>query len=133
MRIYARADGIVIRLLTTPEEEANYPNAPEGTAETLEVDAETNPRLLEINKGADGGVNALRLQAGVVYLNGQPLAVNAAGTAYGERRQALALAQGLRDYVALSAPTQAQTVMAVKALCRLVLVLGREVLRLKGV
>lgn len=129
MKIYANQLGEIVRVLQSDKEQGMFGEPPAYT-EMLDLDLETNPRILSIlNDGAEGGQGALRLSGGKLYQGGVEIVPNADGPRYADRKAVLTLVQGLRAYNALSSPTNAQSVAAIKANNRLTLVMARLLLR----
>ncbi|MHB1131648.1 MAG: hypothetical protein ACYC4L_04600 [Chloroflexota bacterium] len=125
MKIEARGDGLIVNLTTEQGERAMLPE-PDEPSQALEFDETSNAALAAALVARPV---AYRLQTGALYREGQAVGINPPATAYSERRQALTLAQGLKQYNALANPTNAQSVAAIRANNRLTLVLARLLLR----
>lgn len=83
MRIYADAAGTLLRVTADDEQDATY-GPPEGYAEVLEVDPDTNPQIVAALTGQLRGVRwqDVRLSGGVLSHKGQPVTVNPPGGAW---------------------------------------------------
>jgi hypothetical protein len=119
-RIYADANGALLRLLKNADEEAQY-GAPAGAVGTLDFDEATNAGVLD---GIVADWDAHTLIGGVLSRAGVAVPIAAPGQQFAARQQLAAAKQtiqgnasGLSAYRGLSSPTNAQTVAAVKALC----------------
>ena len=108
--LYAAADATLSRFLTS-DQEAEYPTAPPGTASTLQFDESTNAALIA---GLSSDWQSYRLSGSTLTHNGQAVTIGAPSAAYTQRQQVTAQAQQLLSdidaYLALSTPTNAQTV-----------------------
>ncbi len=122
MILYADKSGAIIRLVQTAQEARDYPDAPPGTVESLEIDPATNPQLA---KSLATSTDGWSLVKGQLSFKGELVQVAPASKAVSERASALQLAQALDAYLGLLSPTAAQTTAAVKVIARLVLVVVR--------
>lgn len=127
-RIFADATGAIIRVLAGARDEAEF-GPPASFESSLEFDAETNPTVLPAI-AADH--NGHRLTAGVLTHNGVAYTISPPSEDEVVRQQVAASTQQLRDYLALSNPTGAQTAAALKVLIRLALWLLRWRLRVSA-
>lgn len=116
-KLYADAQGHILRLLQSADEEARY-GPPPGTAFTLDFDETTNGAVLS---ALASDWNAHDMVGGVLRRNGQPILVAPDSQYYGARKQLQAAKQtivgnaaGLASYKALTNPTAAQTAAALK-------------------
>lgn len=121
--IYAGADNLVLRYLDTPEEEAQYPNPPIGTAHTLVFDQDTNAAT-----AADLALStdAYRLAGSTLTKDGTPVAIAADGESTTVRKQAAQTVADLTTYLGLANPTNAQNILALKTIARAVRYLIRR-------
>jgi hypothetical protein len=72
--IYADADGLLIRFLQHPDEEARYPDSPSGSTQTLTFDETTNGSVVAaINSDWDSH----RLVSGALQRIGVAVTINA--------------------------------------------------------
>jgi hypothetical protein len=131
MHIYADSEGRLLLVAFSEADEAEVTAPPPGTAQTLALDAQTNPQIVAALSGELPGLvwADVRLSGGMLYHKEQPVPVNSPGAAWSERRAALELARGLKQFNALASPTQAQAVAAIKANNRLTLIMARLLLR----
>jgi hypothetical protein len=83
MLLYADGEGRLLRVLKTAEERARY-GAPDGYAESLEMDPDTNPLIA---RHIDTAWNDVRLRDGVLTYKGQPVPVNPPGAAWQARAE----------------------------------------------
>lgn len=121
--IYAGADNTILRYLRTPDEEAQHPTPPPGTAHTLSFDAETNAAT-----AADLALStdAYRLSGASLTKAGAPVAIAADGENETVRKQAAQTVADLTTYLGLANPTNAQNVLALKTIARAVRYLIRR-------
>ena len=78
MLIYADTSGHLVRVLKMDDEIVQY-GPPSSYAETLEIDADTNPQLVQ---RIDTAWNDVRLVSGVLTYKGTPVTVNPPGPAW---------------------------------------------------
>jgi hypothetical protein len=116
-KIYANAQGAILRLLQSAQEEAEF-GAPSGAAFTLDFDEETNAAFLA-GFGADSA--AYTMPSGVLKRNGVNVLLAPDGQRYSARKQLAAAKQtiqsnaaNLQAYHDLASPNNAQTVAALK-------------------
>lgn len=121
--IYADAQGRILRALLDEEAEARYSDAPAEAAHTLTFDEVTNVLLVAALRAS---TDDWRLVGGVLRRGGQMASIAAEGEDRAQRGQLASSAGQLRAYLALNAPTQAQSTAALRVLIRLVLFLARK-------
>lgn len=103
--IRAAADGTILQVLDTPALEAQHPNAPEGTTQTVQFDEDTNAAALD---GLRTDWNTHRVVGGVLQRNGQNVAIAAAGPGAIGRMQLTQLKDDLDQYIARLAEIRTQ-------------------------
>jgi hypothetical protein len=107
--LYSDASGALLRLVGTPNE-GDFP-APAGAASTLTFDESTNAATVA---SLLAEWSAYRLVSGQLSRGGQAVTIAAPSAAYTQRQQVYQQAQQILSdmdaYLALSSPTNAQTV-----------------------
>jgi hypothetical protein len=73
-KLYADANGVILKYVKTNEEEDQFPDTPSGTNESLNFDLRTNPA---IGLKLDTDWNKCRLVGGVFSYDGQTQPINA--------------------------------------------------------
>jgi hypothetical protein len=115
-KIYGDADGNIIRLLQTDDEEKIFGAPATAYTAVVELDADTNADVI---KALLTDWNSHSMPGGVLTRNGQAVTIAADNTIVTDRRAMATLRSGLVDYYKLASPTNAQNVAAIKAIIRL--------------
>jgi hypothetical protein len=113
-KLYADASGAIVRALITDTDDTAYGPPPIYT-EVLEFDPDTNTTLVD---DLYKSTSAFRLSGGVLTRSGQVVTVAPESTARTDLKQLATIRDGLRTYYAKSSPTNAESVLAIKALIR---------------
>ena len=133
MFIYADADGCLMRVLKTDDEIAQY-GPPGSYAEELEIDADTNPQILQ---RIDTAWNDVRLVGGMLTYKGAPIAVNPPGPTWlvqaetidAKSRILTAIDAALTDYAAALERWDVLTAAQQKAVLRRLVEVQAQLLR----
>src|SRR5688572_29640225 len=100
--IHAAANGTILRFLDGAAHEAQHPNPPVGTDESLTFDERTNAALIaDIRASAD----PYRLNGGVLTKNDTPVVIAAESTETEARRTIETVRDNLRDFINLPSPS----------------------------